>query len=359
MVEKSIVKSEKRAAPALTIQEVRRYICPEASDQEIGLFLRICQEMKLNPFAHDVYLIKYGEEVAQTIVAIDAYLKSAEDCPEYDGHQAGIILKPIETRGDPIFREGSFLLPEEVDRLAGGWAKVFRKDRKMPFYTAVSKAECIKLTKRGEVTKFWREQPATLLRKVALARALKEALPNRYAGILPDTDYEMAEDQVPQAYIKKGQPDWPKFWAVQRERGLSDEAVHGILHVNSLKDWFDQGKTLEQADEILRDFRGQEAKHLPEPVKETKPSPVVPGVGTTTEIRTTPPAQPQSKRDPATIKTLNDLLHACYEDFGMQPPDVFKELGVTSKADISQIPAECYTAIAAVKAGPPREEQPK
>ncbi len=65
-----------------------------------------------------------------------------------------------------------------------------------------------------------------------------------------------------------------------------------------------------------------------------------------TEPEAPPPATKKagekSQRDPDTIKTINELLKACHEDWGMQPADVIKELGVSSQADISDTPAACY-----------------
>ena len=56
------------------------------------------------------------------------------------------------------------------------------------------------------------------------------------------------------------------------------------------------------------------------------------------------------KRDPETIKTINDLLKACNQDFKMQPNAVYKELGYKSQSEITEKPSECYMRIAAVRA---------
>ncbi len=54
-------------------------------------------------------------------------------------------------------------------------------------------------------------------------------------------------------------------------------------------------------------------------------------------------------RDPATIKTINELFKACFDDFNMQPDQVIQELGYSSQSDISELPSECYQKIAAVR----------
>ncbi len=65
--------------------------------------------------------------------------------------------------------------------------------------------------------------------------------------------------------------------------------------------------------------------------------------------RATGAAPTKPKRDPKTIRTINDLLKACNQDFKLQPKDVYKELGYKSQSDISEKPAECYIRIAAVR----------
>jgi len=76
----------------------------------------------------------------------------------------------------------------------------------------------------------------------------------------------------------------------------------------------------------------------------------------------TPPSQKEEgqksedtkpDRNPSTIKTLGDLFTCCLADFGMYKPQVLEELGVKAESGISQLPAECYTIIAAVREQPP------
>jgi hypothetical protein len=53
----------------------------------------------------------------------------------------------------------------------------------------------------------------------------------------------------------------------------------------------------------------------------------------------------QLKRDPLTVKTIGDLYNACLDDFKMQPADVLRELGISSKTEITD-PADAYGQIA-------------
>jgi len=226
----------KGEAITITFQDVKSLVCPLASDQEVAVFLKTCQSLQLNPFANECFLIKYdSREKAAFVIAIDSYLKAAEVNHEYDGCEAGIVLK--DSGGKLEFREGAFLLEEDRTRLAGGWAKVYRKDRSRPTYVAVNKNECIKYS-RGVPTSFWAEpkQP-WMLRKSALKRALVEAFPSLFAGTLATAEITSdIEGELPAAFEDNGQPDWPKFWVrVQNELGLTEREAHELLRTQSVK----------------------------------------------------------------------------------------------------------------------------
>jgi phage recombination protein Bet len=252
---------------SITFEDVKKYLCPKASDAEVGLFLKVCQAERLNPFAHEVFLVKYADDQpAAIIIATETFLKSAEACPQYDGVEAGIILK--DTAGKLDFREGSFLLDEESKNLVGGWAKVYRKDRKRPIYAAVNIKECIKYTRSGRPTRFWDDMPATMVRKVALSRALREAFPNRFAGTLTTAEYEeIPEGKLPPALEKGGKPDWKKFWArVKSELGLTTDQARQLLRVDSIKEeLIDRGWTMEQIwDSLVAALQQQVSEAKPD-----------------------------------------------------------------------------------------------
>jgi len=258
----------KGEAITISFSDVKKLICPYATDQETVIFLKTCHSLQLNPFAKEIYLIKYGEkDKAATVIAIDSYLKAGEANSQFDGYESGIILK--DSTGQLEKREGAFLLDEEWTKLVGGWAKVYRKDRSRPFYVAVNKKECIRYTRDGRLTQFWTEEKQpSMLRKVALKRALVEAFPSLFAGAISNVDYEVLSEEVkevvpkprgetpegelPPAYERNGEAYWKLWWARQKEKGLTEDDVHGMLNVASIKeDWIAKGRTLEEAEDII------------------------------------------------------------------------------------------------------------
>lgn len=171
-------QSAVRPMPELTLEIVKRFICPAATDQEAYTFLQLCKSQSLNPFLREAYLIKYGTEAASIVVGKETFTKRADRLPQYNGFKAGLILL---SGGNVIYREGSFFTSAET--LLGGWAEVYRTDRSVPYRNEVKLEEYQGRTKGGEITRMWREKPATMIRKVPLMQSLREAFPDEFGGM--------------------------------------------------------------------------------------------------------------------------------------------------------------------------------
>lgn len=148
------------------------------TDQEVVMFLSLCKFQHLNPFLREAYLIKYGNSPATVVVGKDVLLKRAMRSAKYEGSQAGVIV--VTANGDLKEREGTFVL--ETETLVGGWAKVFLNNYINPVYASVSMKEY----STGKSN--WLTKPATMIRKVALAQALREAFPEEMSAL-----YDAAE----------------------------------------------------------------------------------------------------------------------------------------------------------------------
>ena len=161
----------------LTVETIIKYINPDATEQEAFMFLQLCQSRKLNPFLNEAYLVKYGKgSKASFVVGKDAFTKRADQQNDYKGFHAGII---VENKGEIIRREGTFMMKDEI--LLGGWAKVIR-DNHEPYFEEVALKEYIKL-RDGKPMSSWASMPGTMIRKVALVHALREAYPQEFSGM--------------------------------------------------------------------------------------------------------------------------------------------------------------------------------
>lgn len=167
----------------VTFDDVRNFICKEATIAECRIFLETCKQYHLNPFTKEAYLIHYdnknGDAASTIVLGKTCYMKMAEAHPQYDGFEAGVIVFVPEV-GELIHREGSIIYKGE--ELVGGWAKTYRKDRSRPFYEEVNFSEYD--TKKS----LWVTKPATMIRKVALVHTLREAFPATFGGLIDESE---------------------------------------------------------------------------------------------------------------------------------------------------------------------------
>lgn len=181
----------------LSFAIVRNYLTrgdAAVTDAECIMFISLCKANKLNPFLGDAYLVKYDRNSpAQMVTARDAFAKRAEGGTGFEGFQSGVI---VERAGQALELEGAFFLPG--DTLIGGWAKVYRSDRRFPV------VQRVRLEEYNSRKSTWAAKPATMIQKVAEAHAFRKAFPMATAGLytpeeMPDVQQAPAAQQPGEA----------------------------------------------------------------------------------------------------------------------------------------------------------------
>lgn len=177
----------------LTPETVRNYLVSGDKErvtiQEVAMFINLCKYSQLNPWLKEAYLIKYGNEPATMVTGKDAFEKRAEDHPAYDGDESGIIV--IDANDELVYRKGGFWMPGE--QIVGGYAEVWRKDKSHSTRIEVSFEEYAARKKDGSLNSQWAKKPATMIRKVALVQALREAFPKAFGGMYSAEEQGMDE----------------------------------------------------------------------------------------------------------------------------------------------------------------------
>lgn len=162
---------------------VKRYLvsgdASKVTDQEVMMFIQMCKYQNLNPFLREAYLIKFGNSPATMVTGKDTFVKRAAKSKLCTGYEAGVIVQKED--GTVEYRKGALVLPKET--LVGGWARVYRKDWQVPLENTVSLEEYQRYNSKGELMSNWSKMPATMIRKVALVQALREAIPEEFGGL--------------------------------------------------------------------------------------------------------------------------------------------------------------------------------
>ena len=168
----------------LSIPMIKKYLVSgngTVTDQEAMMFLSLCRFQKLNPFVKDAYCIKYGNsDPATLVIGKDVYTKRAEQNPKFNGMEHGVIV--LTADGDIKERSGSFYIKGK-EELVGGWAKVYIKGREVPQYDTVTFTEYAGYKKDGSLNSNWSKRPGTMIEKVAIMHALRNAFPNDFQGL--------------------------------------------------------------------------------------------------------------------------------------------------------------------------------
>lgn len=147
--------------------------------QEAVNFMNLCKYSGLNPFLNEAYLIKYSDsKPADMVVSKEALMKRANRQENFQGYKAGVIVEDKE--GNVIHKKGQFVATKE--KLVGGWATVWRSDLEHPFEIEVG------LDEYNTYKSTWKKMPANMIRKVALATALREAFPEVLSSMKTDDE---------------------------------------------------------------------------------------------------------------------------------------------------------------------------
>lgn len=181
-------------------ETIKNYFCKNATSSELALGVMICKQQGLNPFKGDVHFVKFGEQKMQVIVSKYAYLKRAEENPNYDGFKAW-----VEQEGDELV----------------GKCEVYRKDRKTPIYCEAYFSEY------DQQNKTWKEKPKTMIRKVALVQALREAFPMELGGLY--SEEEITPEQ--------------SFTNVVDLKNIEQE-LQLLMTIDELNDWYKTNKKI-------------------------------------------------------------------------------------------------------------------
>lgn len=151
------------------------------TSMEIDLFVNLCKFAKLNPFMREAYLVKYKNDApAQMVVSLNAFMRIADEQQDYDGMEDGIVVQTSDNK--IIDRAGCLMYNGE--KLIGGWAKVYRKNRKIPSFARLS------LKEYGKTQSTWNSMPATMINKCAKVSALRKAFPSTFNNMYMEDELQ-------------------------------------------------------------------------------------------------------------------------------------------------------------------------
>jgi len=186
---KNEIMKQNQSEITITKDDIKKLLCPNATDKELLLALNIIKSYGLNPFKKEVHIIKYGNSPASIIVGYEVYLKRAERTGKLDGWRVWI---------------------EKDDIGEKAVVEIKRKDWSQPFRWEVYRHEVDKKQST------WKQMPIFMLKKVAIAQAFRICFPDELGGL----PYTKEEHDI----IEQSQPQNNKIIDIKTEEVKVEEA---------------------------------------------------------------------------------------------------------------------------------------
>lgn len=188
------LQTTKKAFSKEEFELIRSQIAPEATAEELKLFLYQSQLTGLNPLTRQLYCIhrnvKQGANWVKKMTiqtSIDGFRVIAERSGTYGG------------QSEPIFTY------DKEGKLVSCKVSVFRFRENVRYEAAVGIAywdEYAPKNNEGKVTGMWAKMEHTMLAKVAESLALRKSYPQDLSGLYTSEEMNQSDVQNP-AYIKK------------------------------------------------------------------------------------------------------------------------------------------------------------
>lgn len=165
----------------ITKETIKKYLCKEATDEELTLGLQIAKTFNLNPLKREVYFVKYrADQPMQVLTGYEVYLKRAERSGKYGG---------LETTTEGSIAEGNLK----------AIVKIYRKDWDKPLVHEADYSEYVQMKKDFktgvvEPNTFWKNKPKTMIKKVAESQGFRKAFPDEFDG-MPYTSDEVVDQE--------------------------------------------------------------------------------------------------------------------------------------------------------------------
>jgi len=205
----------------LTASMVRQFIAvPTKSgalpnERDCIRFIMLCRGKRANPFEGDCFLIGYDSQSGPSfslVCGLELFQKRASAEESYDGAESGVIV--LGPEGGIMERQGTITLDGE--KLIGGWAKVYRKDRKQIEYKSVKFATYN--TDRSR----WVKDPGGMIVKVALSQALRSAYPTALGGLYTQEEMQRVTETGEGLITTRDPVAMPKELSEARQDSIGD-----------------------------------------------------------------------------------------------------------------------------------------
>ena len=201
------------------VQLIKTQLAPNATDNELKLFLYQCERTGLNPMARQIYCIHRGGKMTVQ-VSIDGFRLIAERTKQYAGQSEPEIML------------------DEQGRMTAVKVTVFRFSPTGERYPAA--VGVAYWQEYAQNSPMWTKMPRTMLSKCAEAVALRKAFPQELSGLYTSEEMEQAgndykitdkelihlENLLESSTIEEGSKEWKVYDSFIRNPETISQDIH-------------------------------------------------------------------------------------------------------------------------------------
>nr|DAD67380.1 MAG TPA: RecT protein [Siphoviridae sp. ctt5z12] len=150
-----------------------QFFPPNATDMDMIYCMKVAETFNLNPILKQIFFVERSANIdgkwitkIEPLAGRDSFLTLAHRSGKFAGIDSDCAIKQTA-----VLQDGEWVTKNELVATA----RVYRTDNDRPFCAEVEYSEYVQRTKDGSITKFWRDKPKTMLKKVAESQALRKA----------------------------------------------------------------------------------------------------------------------------------------------------------------------------------------